>query len=118
MIELTKLYLADRLYRFKIYGILPFLYQSLNVMLATLLTIIVPYTPFNLLIYILIVLFIYFINPFHLSDQITYICLSDEAIPRAQFSWKSLFKNSYYCYLFVAFILNYDTIHYLKRINI
>ena len=118
MSELTQLYLSDLFYRFEKYGIFSFIYQSFNVTLATLLTIILPYTPFNFMIYMFISMLIYFINPWHLSDKTTYICLTSEAIPRYQFSWSQLMKNAYYCYLFVAFILNYNVISRMKQINI
>ena len=114
MIELTKLYLSDRLWRFRRLWILPLIYQSLNTLSSTILTILIPYTPLNLIIFSLIFIILLMFNPWHLSDQITYQCLSTQSVPIYQFSWTALIKNTYYIYLSMAFLFNYDTIYYLR----
>lgn len=118
MTELTKLYLSDKLNDFRQYAILPMLYQSMNTLLSTIITIIIPYTPFNLLIYLLIFIFIYIFNPNNSTYKMVYQCVSYQAIPEYEFSWKSTLVNTYYVYVIIAFLLNYDTIYHLKHMNI
>ena len=118
MTELTKLYIGDQLSRFREYGIFPFVYQPMGTLLSTIITIIIPYTPFNLLIYLVVMIFLAIFNPYNYASQIIYQCASDQLIPQYQFSFKSLIIKTYYIYFICAFLLNYDTIYHLKNMRI
>ena len=106
--------LTSNLLQFQKLGMFPHIYQSFNPLFATILTIIIPYTPLNLLLYMAILLIIFLFNPSHLTDQITYKCIAYDAVPFYEFSWKKTFLQSYYLYLFIAFCLNYDIIYHIK----
>jgi len=117
MSELTKLYVADKFSQFRQYGIFPFVYRSMGTLLSTLITIIIPYTPFNFLLYLVTLCFLYIFNPFHYADEMIYQCASDQLIPQYKFSFMTLLKKTYYIYLILAFLLNYDTIYFLKNMQ-
>jgi len=90
--------------------LIPDFILNLNVLPATIITTIIPYTPINLLIFVLIFLVIYFTGIFNLSQKDAPYCRYNKLEQKKEFSTLVTLLNAYKIYFVVAFIINYNSI--------
>jgi hypothetical protein len=86
-----------------------FLDKLPNAVTAFLVTVI-PYTPVDIIIYLLMFLLVYWLSPFGLGKKTVHQCRFNKLQNKQESSiWTSM-KNSYYYYFLVAVLVNYTTV--------
>ncbi len=86
----------------------PRMIKNLPLALASFLISIIPYTPLNLLIFCVILTVISLTNLFYLAQEANYSCKFNKLQTEYSRNIWTIIKNSYYIYLYIAFVLNFQ----------
>jgi len=78
-------------------------------MLGGLLISLIPYTPINISIFVLIFLIVYFTDIMGMGSTESPFCKFNKLKTKRQSSLWSSLTNSYYIYFIIAFMINYNT---------
>lgn len=96
----------------------PYILQKFSPLLGAMIVTIVPYTPFNLSVFVFTFILVYFTNLFGLGTADSYSCKYNKLESETKTSLWTSIKNSYYIYFIVAFIINYNTIFTYQKQSI
>lgn len=91
--------------------------RSLPPFVGALLISLLPVTPLNLLIFLLVLAVIYATNIFNLSQSDDYSCKANTLVKHTSFSFWSLIKNTYYYYFIIAYGVNLLTLVNFNILN-
>lgn len=94
------------------------LLDYLPAMLTSLIVTIVPYTPINVIVFSLIFLVIYLVNPFGMSNQSIHYCRFNKSNVRTEISVWTTMGNAYYFYFLVMMMVNYNTVSQYQSFNV
>jgi hypothetical protein len=77
-----------------------------------------PVTPINLIIFLLVLTIIYATNMFNMSKTDSYSCKQNTLVKKTHFSFWSLIKNTYYYYFIAAYVVNLLTLTDYQLLNV
>lgn len=77
-----------------------------------------PITPINIIIFLLLFTLIFSFNPFNLSKSTTYQCKGGEVSKTLQFSLWTTIKNTYYFYFIVSYVVNLLSLSEFQMLNL
>ena len=110
--------LSHAISSFRIMFIPDMLVKTLPPVLSSLIISVLPVTPINLIIFLLVLTIIYTTDMFHLSKKYTYTCSKDTLVKKSSFSLWTLIKNTYYYYFMIAFAFNLITLTDFQMLNV
>ena len=84
--------------------------NNLHVFLSAFLVSLIPYTPINFCIFVVTFILIYSSNIFGLADKVNHYCRYNQAQKSYQPNVWIALKNTYLIYLFIAILVNYNSI--------
>lgn len=87
-----------------------FILTDLTTLPAAIIITLIPYTPINILVFMLVFLIIYFTGIFGLGRRNEPYCRYNQLETRTNFSLWQTIKQSYFIYFLVAFLINYNNI--------
>jgi hypothetical protein len=76
-----------------------------------------PVTPINLIIFLLILTIIYTTNIFNMSKYDSYSCRDATLVKQARFSLLTLIKNTYFYYFLIAYTVNLLSLVNFQQLN-
>lgn len=91
--------------------------ENLPALITSFAITVIPYTPVNVIIFSLMFLFIYLTNIFSMASKTVHYCRFNKVENRQEQSLWSALKNTYYMYLLVALIVNYNTVSQYHMFN-
>jgi hypothetical protein len=95
-----------------------FLMNKLPSVLTAFIVSIAPYTPINAIVFMLVFIIIYLINPFNLANRKEHYCRFNKPNTRYKNDIWTALKNTYYYYIIIALMINYNTITQYNMFNI
>jgi hypothetical protein len=98
--------LSHAISKFKLMFIPDMLLKNIPPFISSLVISILPVTPINLIIFILIFAFVYSSNIFNMSHANSYECRNKTLVKKHHFSLWATLKNAYYFYFIIAYIVN------------
>lgn len=87
-----------------------YLLDTLSPVIGALVVTLVPYTPFEVILFVLIFLAVYSTDLFGWSSSQVSSCRYNKLEQKSQFSMWATVKSTYMIYFIVAFIINYNSI--------
>ena len=98
--------LSHAINKFRLMFIPDLLLKNIPPFISSLVISLLPLTPINLIIFIIIFIVIYASNLFNMSHGTTYTCRDKTIVKKSAFSLWSTIKSTYYFYFMVAYIVN------------
>ena len=102
--------LRYELHKFSLLLVPDFLLKNLHTFVGAIIISLVPYTPINFIIFCIVFLFVYWSNILNLSSYTVNYCRYNQPDVNYRKSILSALRNSYLIYLFIAILINYNSI--------
>ena len=110
--------LSHAISTFRIMFIPDLLLKHIPPFLSSLVISLLPVTPINLIIFLLILTLIYTTNIMNLTKKNEYTCRGSTLVKSTSFSFWALIKNTYYFYFLIAYAVNLITLTDFQMLNL
>jgi hypothetical protein len=110
--------LSHAISTFRIMFIPDILLKHVPPFISSLVISLLPVTPINMIIFLLLLTLIYATNMMNMTKKEEYTCRGSTLVKNTRFSFWSLIKNTYYFYLLIAYAVNLLTLTDFQMLNL
>jgi hypothetical protein len=110
--------LSHAISTFRIMFIPDLLLKHLPPFISSLVISLLPVTPINLIIFLLVLTIIYTTNILNLTKKEEFTCRGSTLVKKSSFSFWSMIKNTYYIYFLISYTVNLLTLTDFQMLNL
>jgi hypothetical protein len=110
--------LSHAVSKFRLMFIPDLLLKKLPPFISSLIISLLPVTPVNLIVFLLVLTLIYTTNLFNMSRSDSFECRDKTLVKKSRFSFWTLVKNTYYYYFLISYVFNLLTLTDYQLLNV